>query len=130
MLTRYEHLRGATCHLAAPAEEQQAYLDDLLLPLAVEGDSSAYECDELALQFEDYFISVENMLGAGELSVEQVEALYALNDALEGLSGEKHADFWQRDALRSDPRSADVRALAQEAMKLLPPRIEREAANP
>lgn len=124
MLTRYDHLRLATCHLAASASEQQAYLNDLLLPLAVDGNSSAYGCDELALQFEDYFISVERMLAAGELSIEQVETLHILNDALERVSGEDNADFWRRNALQSDPRWANMRVLAQAVLKLLPPRTE------
>ena len=129
MLTRYDHLRAATGRLAAPHDEQRTYLNELFLPLAVDGDSSAYGCDELALQFEDYFISVEYMLAEGELSSEQADALNSLNDKLEALSGEQNADFWRRDALQSDARWADVRALARTAVQSLPPKTEQPSAN-
>lgn len=90
------------------------------MPLAVNGDSSAYGCDELVLQFEDYFISVEYMLADGELTVDQKEALVALNAFLEKWSGETHSDFWRRDALQSDPRWEVVRGLAQSALDVMP----------
>lgn len=120
MLTRYQHLRAAIARLAAPASEQQAYLQDLFRPLAVDGDSSAYGCDELALEFEDYFISVEHMLGAKELSSQQADALRSLEAILEKWSGEQHYEFWRRDALQSDPRWADVRECAAAVLGLLP----------
>lgn len=124
MLTRYHHLRSATARLAASAAEQQAYLQGLLLPVAIDEDSSAYCCDELGLEFEDYFISVEHMLAAGELSAQQAEALRSLNAILEAWSGQQHADFWRSDALQSDPRWSAVRTRAQAALEMLPVRDE------
>jgi hypothetical protein len=124
-MRRYDLLRAATARLAAPASEQELYLNRLLLPLAIDGDSSAYGCDELGLQFEDCFISAEQMLAAGELSTEQIRSLSSLNATLERWSGEQHADFWQRDALQADPRWTEVRGLAQAALNLLPAKDER-----
>jgi hypothetical protein len=120
VLSRYQQLRAVTARLAAPAAEQQAYLEQLFLPLAVDGDSSAYGCDELALEFEDYFISAEHMLRDGKLSIRQLELLRALDAILGKWSGEHHSDFWRRDALRTDPRWEDVRKHAQSALAMLP----------
>jgi hypothetical protein len=69
------------------------------------------------------------MLAEGELSSQQADALIALNDKLEALSGEQNADFWRRDALQSDARWADVRALARTAVRSLPPKTEQPSAN-
>jgi hypothetical protein len=123
MLTRYDHLRAATARLSSQAEEQEFYLRKLLLPIAVDGDSPSYGCDELGLQFEDYFVSAKMMLEAGELSRLQFDALNSLNTVLDTWSGEQNADFWRRDALRDDPRWAEVRLLAQRAIDLLPIRV-------
>jgi len=120
MRTRYDHLRAATGRLAAPAEEQEAYLRELLRPLAVDGHTSAYGCEELGLQFEDYFVSAELMMTDGELSRRQFDALNSLNAVLDAWSGEQNGDFWHRDALRADPRWAEVRALARKAVEILP----------
>lgn len=123
MLTRYDHLRAATARLSAQAEDQESYLNNLLLPLAIDGDSSAFGCDELGLQFEDCFVSAKMMLKAGELSRRQFDALNSLNTVLDTWSSEQNADFWRRDALRGDIRWAEVRVLAQKAIDFLPIRI-------
>jgi hypothetical protein len=120
MPSRYDNLRTATARLAAPAEQQLAWLHALFLPLVRDGDTSGYGNDELALQFEDYAISIDHMLNAGELTSGQADALRTLDRILLSWSGKQHPEFWTRDALLTDPRWVDVRQRAKAALDLLP----------
>jgi hypothetical protein len=120
MPSRYENLRQAVIHLAAPADEQIAYLDDILSPLTGGKSAAGYGNDELALELEDYFLASGDMVERGELTDNQAAAIRRLDTFLAELSGKDHADFWQRDALARDPRWAHVRAMAADILRHLP----------
>ncbi|QMW22491.1 hypothetical protein [Sandaracinobacteroides saxicola] len=122
--TRYSQLRSATARLAAAAAEQDLYLQKTLFPDTADKARSEYNCDELALEFNDYYIAVEHMVAAGELSAEQAEALRGLDMVLDLWSGRQNADFWRRGALHSDPRWDAVRESARNALKTMPVRDE------
>lgn len=60
------------------------------------------------------------MRSRGEIMQAEIDAAKPLNALLDEWSGERHADFWRREALWSDPRWQQVRECAQQVLSLYP----------
>ena len=112
MASRYEQLREAIAVLAAPADEQDRHLRQY-------GFTEGYGNDELALEFEDVFISAPGLYRDGQLTQQQFEAVSAVDSLLDHWSGKDHPDFWNRASLWADPRWEEVRRLAGVALSAL-----------
>ncbi|NIJ65082.1 hypothetical protein FHR20_002044 [Sphingomonas leidyi] len=130
MPTCYQYLRQAVAHLAAGADTQHAHLESILGHLTPDGDASGYGNDELALELDDFYHAANHMHEWGEISREEIEAIRPLDAMLRTLSGKAHADFWRREALWSDPRWEQVRALARRALAQLPDEERRSSWQP
>lgn len=128
--TRYQMLRRAIANLARAADEQAEYLDTLLSPVTGGASAASYGNDELALQFEDYFVAVENMLAAGEISQDEIAAAKPLEALLLKWSGQSNADFWTREALFEDNRWAEVRKCAGEVLVNFPNEVRESSSSP
>jgi hypothetical protein len=102
MQWRERELLEALKRLAAPAEEQVAYLRGL---------GSFPSLDELALEFDDVFgpPGTPPPDGAWE------DALRSLDAVLNAMSGRENSHLWIADAL-DGPEWAAVRALARDAV--------------
>ena len=85
-------LRAATRLLAENPDEQLRYLSllgNLLLT------------DELAIQFGDSVLLLNQVVDAGLISEETAGVLRAINEKLEAISGPSKARYWTPEALRS-----------------------------
>lgn len=102
-------LRAATTRLAAAPAAQIAYLDGL----GTQGSA-----DEIALEFDDAFGAMEQLVAAGVLTSEAAEALQKVDRSLADLSAMQ--DIWTFDALRTREEWRDVARLAGRALALLP----------
>ncbi len=120
MPTRYEALREALWYLAAPADKQSTYLDELMAPVTGGGSAAAYGNDELALGLDDIFFASNDMIAHGELTETEAAAIRPVDALLTKLSGEANASFWRREALEDDHRWNEVRSLARHALTVLP----------
>ncbi|HYJ82488.1 MAG TPA: hypothetical protein VEW26_06560 [Allosphingosinicella sp.] len=120
MPTRYQQLRQAIANLAAPAEEQAAYLDRIFEPLTGGGSAAGYGNDELALELDDIYGAAGHMLEYGEITPAEIEAARPLNELLLHWSGQRNADFWTREALFGDPRWDEVRGCASRCLASFP----------
>lgn len=120
MGTRYTMLREAVANLAAPAEAQVSYLDSSFSGLTGGKSAEVYGNDEIALEFDDSFMALGDMLYHGEVIQEEVDALRTLEKMLSRWSGSAHRDFWARRALFEDPRWQAIRLRASEVLALLP----------
>ena len=123
-------LRTAIVNLANPPESQAAYLDCLLAPVTGGASAESYGNDELALQFEDYFVTVQHMLSTGEINDSQALAAKPLQGMLERWSGRSNADFWTRRALFEDPRWEEVRDCARSILKEFPDETRDGGSSP
>jgi hypothetical protein len=113
MPSRYEQLRQAIADLAAPAADQDARLCGW-------GLDARYGNDELALTFGGIFLAANDMFDQGELSESQRRASAPLDALLQRWSGQENADFWERQALWTDPRWEEVRMCALEVLASFP----------
>lgn len=120
MGTRYTMLREAVANLAAPAEAQVSYLGSSFSGLTGGKSAEVYGNDELALEFDDRFMALGDMLYHGEVIQEEVDAPRTLEKMLSRWSGSAHRDFWARRALFEDPRWQAIRPRASEVLALLP----------
>ena len=75
MPTRYQLLRQAVATLAAPAEEQARYLDDIFTSLTGGGSAAGYGNNELALELDDILHAADDMTDHGELTQAEKEAI-------------------------------------------------------
>lgn len=98
------NLRYSLQLLAAAAPDQIAHF----LP-----PDFAFKADEMALDFEHWATCVDTYW---TLTEEQTAQLTELDAYLASLSGPPNAAFWTDEALVSDPRWEQVRALAQAAL--------------
>jgi hypothetical protein len=120
-MTRYQHLRQAIARLAAPAEEQDAWLRQLLGHLDASGrEGEAYGNDELALEFDDFFHAAGTMRENGEITQDEIDAAHVLNDLLLKRSGNDGSGFWTRPALWNDERWEEIRACARQVLVAFP----------
>ncbi|WP_324750294.1 hypothetical protein SH591_01990 [Sphingomonas sp. LY54] len=88
--------------------------------MSKDGSGIGYGNDELALELNDIFLAAGHMREWGEISDAEVAAVKPLDDLLEKWSGEANSDFWQREALWTDPRWKEVRKCASQALAALP----------
>ena len=120
MPTRYQQLRQAIARLASNADEQHAYLESIFGSPNGRRDACAYGNDELALEFSSIFDAAGHMLQWAEITQDEIDAAKPLDAMLDELSGKHCKDFWQREALWTDPRWAKVRRCARQVLKLYP----------
>jgi hypothetical protein len=118
--SRYQQLRQAVVKLAAPAEEQVRYLDEIFTSITGGRSAAGYGNDELALELDGIFGAANDMIEHDELSATEKEAVRPLHELLDRWSGPEKAGFWGRDALFSDVRWDEVRACAAGALARLP----------
>lgn len=100
-------LYGALRRLAAPPEEQVAYLKKL---------GVAPSADELALELDDLLYLVPQLVRDGRLDDEGAEAIYDLDRKLADMSGPAKANLWTVEALLDGEQWLDVRRLAKQAL--------------
>lgn len=100
--------------LAAKPQDQLAYLKSI-------GDQCML-MDELALEFDDRLSSLRAFIAEGKVGEDAAHAIAALDRLLIGMSGEKNAHLWTREALTSSSEWAQVRRLAERALAALAPR--------
>jgi len=105
-----DSMRADLKMLAAPADQQIEYLNRRLGP----GDCA----DELALEFHDDFQFL--MDRAKLLPQMQIQALQTVDALLDKMSGQKLAQLWTFDALRSATEWEQVRISAAIALNLWP----------
>ena len=106
--TQLRHLKWSLQALAASASEQLALFPD-----------SVTEADELALDFDNCAAVVRGRDESG-LSEAQLAALSAIDQQLATMSRlatELDADMWSETALKHDQNWAQIRQLAEEALK-------------
>ena len=96
--------------LATSPDGQLRHLADLGTPQLA---------DELALDFNDAFVLLDQLVGRGYLTGDQARALVALDDQLKVMSGPENADLWRPDSVRDSPQWERVRMLANEARRVL-----------
>ncbi len=118
---RYAKLRRAIATLAASADEQHAWLEEIFAPVTKGLSAWGYGNDELALELNDIYLAARLMVEEHEISEAQAEAPRALDAFLEKWSGKENADFWVREALWADPRWEEARQLARIALAEFPP---------
>ncbi|MET9632101.1 hypothetical protein ABZX92_32035 [Lentzea sp. NPDC006480] len=94
-------LREAVSWLAAPAEEQLAYLKSI---------GTAPSADELALEFDD----VKHLCPDEPAAAALTGRIDALLDAMSG-----PGPVWHTDSLATSPQWAEVRRLAADLLPLL-----------
>lgn len=119
MATRYQMLREAVSNLAAPADEQVAYLDRIFVQCTGGGSAEAYGNDELVLELDDSFMAHRHMMEFGEINDAEVAAVKRLYNFVNSHWGDTN-NFWDRKALFVDPRWREVRAMAAQVLAQLP----------
>jgi len=82
--------------------------------LAAMGDPNAV--DELALALDDSFWTVNESFTRNQISHDELTALKRLNDCLNRMSGEDHAELWTPASLASGDEWSEVRRLATRAI--------------
>jgi len=96
--------RWAVQALAQPAEVQQQ-----LIP------PSAAVADELALDFDNYWIAFRDHFG--EMCTEkQRQAVESLNELLDAMSGPERPEIWLHDDCLNHPKWSQVRRLAENVL--------------
>lgn len=123
METRYTLLRDAVAKLAASADAQVSYLDSIFPDLTGNNNAASHGNDELALEFEDSFIAVGQMIEPSQINAEQYNALRLLDEMLTQWSGPSHEEFWARIALFQDHRWQAIREQASVVLALLPEKV-------
>lgn len=98
-----DELHRCTKVLSSSASEQIAHLH--------KGEATVH-VDELALEFDDAYAKVPNLLDGREMDAQQAAALAELNAKLAGMIGRPNAALWTHDALRRRAEWAEVRSLA------------------
>jgi len=75
--------------------------------------------DELALEFHDSIVLLDQLVDDYAIEEEVAEAVLAVDRKLNAISGERHHDLWTRAALKHSEAWAEVRRLAAIALKSL-----------
>ena len=94
--------------LSASAQEQIDYLHKISAQMPPEDIS----VDELALEFDDAWRAVPQLVREGKLTQQQAEAIDALDQKLNAISGSHNAELWMPDALQNSPHWVEIRRLA------------------
>ena len=114
---RFANLKASIAMLAAPASEQSAYLTKIFHQM--DGDAAQFRpCDELALEFDDYWAPAQILVDEGILSSVQYAAIQRLSDYFD--ETELELGFWERGSLFEDPRWEEIREIAREVLATLP----------
>lgn len=113
-------LREAVANLAAPPALQVDYLDRTFALCTGGGSAAAYGNEELLLEFDDSFISTNDMMNCGEITAKEVAAIGQLNDYINAIWQAEDEIFLDREALFDDPRWEEVRAIATRVLADLP----------
>ncbi len=101
-------LREALSRLALPADVQLKWLKWIgTLPCV----------DELALDFDDCYRCLPEMVAEGIFSREQAELVDLVDAILHKMSGKHNAELWGPAALRERPEWDEVRRLARAALQ-------------
>jgi hypothetical protein len=117
---RYEQLRESVAALAAAAEVQIAYLDQLFAECTGGGDASGYGNIELVEQIGDSELTLDDMVRCGELTRSEAEAVRELDGLIERICSQADDALWERAALFSDVRWENLRDRAAEVLIQLP----------
>jgi hypothetical protein len=120
-------LREALELLAADAEAQIDWLVKVELhPNVSDAEVRAddlWNCDELALNLEDYTVRLPALLEDGLVSEANAARIQAVDRYLADRSGHDHPEFWTFGALRGSPEWEQVRRLASIALAALTPQV-------
>jgi hypothetical protein len=81
--------------------------------------------DEIALTFDDSYILFDQVIWAGLVNSEQIEAVRTLNRILDEMSDSDDKDLWTLQAIRTSPKWAETRGLAKDALRKLGYEIDR-----
>jgi len=120
MSTRYQQLRAAVANLAAPADLQVAYLDEIFVLCTGGGSAAGYGNVELVEEFYDIFLARNHMLEYEEIKSSEIAATVQLDEFLSLICAEQDDELWARDALFIDDRWKQIRSQAWEVLKELP----------
>lgn len=96
--------------LAAPADEQRAYLESL---------GTGALADELALEFHDDLLAVMGSAGPKLRDSAAMRAVAEVDDALRNMSGPANERLWRPEGLRTAKEWAALRRSAAAALKRL-----------
>lgn len=119
MSTRYQQLRAAVANLAAPADLQVAYLDELFIPCTGGGSAEGYGNIELVEEFYDIFLALNHMLECEEIRQSEVDAILLLDAILSSICADQDDLLWTREALFTDERWKQIRINASGVLKEL-----------
>lgn len=119
MSTRYQQLRAAVANLAAPADLQVAYLDELFIPCTGGGSAEGYGNIELVEEFYDIFLALNHMLECEEIKQSEVDAILLLDAILSSICADQDDLLWTREALFTDERWKQIRINASGVLKEL-----------
>ncbi len=75
--------------------------------------------DEIALNFDDVFQSLDKIAALHQFSAAQIALLTRIDAIFAHMSAGDHASFWTRDALHDDADWQNIRAFAQKALHAL-----------
>lgn len=103
-------LAASLGRLAAPAEEQLAYLERL---------GTGELADELALEFHDNLLAVKGCAKPELRDSAAMRAVAEVDGALERMSGTANEWLWRPEGLRAAPEWAALRRLAAAALERL-----------
>jgi hypothetical protein len=106
-----ERLTQAVRRLSWQARQQQDYLVEL---------GVAGLADELALEFDDAFRPVRQLLDVLQVATPAQVALVALDELLDEMSESEADEIWTWAALHHSVEWGQVRALASRTLQLLP----------
>jgi hypothetical protein len=100
----FTRLKHSLQLLAIPAEQQLDLLPDFVL-----------KGDELALEFDHwYIVSIGNY--GEEFTAAQKEAMKAIIELLDKMSGQKNSELWTERAIQEDEKWGQIRLLAKKAL--------------
>lgn len=105
-------LEASLGRLAAPADEQLAYLESL---------GTGALADELALEFHDDVLAVKAFAESKLRGTEAMRAVAEVDDALRNMSGPANERLWRPEGLRTAQEWAALRRLAAAALERLRP---------
>ncbi|MEM8723927.1 MAG: hypothetical protein AAGE86_00250 [Pseudomonadota bacterium] len=114
----YISLRDGVELLAAPANEQVERLDHWFREITGGGSAEAYGNYELLAGYCEDVIAMSYLVQIGQVTNTEADAMLRLDTFI----GEtiKDEDFYERDALFSDPRWEGIRIAAREVLAELP----------
>ncbi len=107
-------------NLAAPADLQVAYLDEIFVLCTGGGSAAGYGNVELVEEFYDIFLARNHMLEYEEIKSSEIAATVQLDEFLSLICAEQDDELWARDALFIDDRWKQIRSQAWEVLKELP----------